>query len=184
MAHPRKELRQAVVALLVAADTDAGERVHTERVDPLKKTGLPAIAVYTLSEEVDQGASEVTSPRELTRIANLEIAGFVGGIDEASVADAMDDLAEQIEAAMDADPAIGGKAADSILLNTVAELQEGGRTDPLAGIIVLTYQVTYYTSPAAPANLDDLLRVDAQHELVGGVADTVPAEDLFDVRSP
>lgn len=183
MAHARKLLRAAAVTLLVSADTAAGTRVHATRVDPFKKNALPAIAVYILNEEVDLESSEGTAPRELKRIANMEIVGFVGGATEAEVADAMDDLAEEIEAAMDDDPYIGATAGESILKETDIEIQAGdGHSDPLIGIATLTYSVTYRTSPAAPADLDDFLRVEATHEIVGGVEDTVPAEDQFTVQ--
>ncbi|MGN6105198.1 MAG: hypothetical protein ACTHU0_08845, partial [Kofleriaceae bacterium] len=117
MAHPRKLIRHAVVAQLVGA-TAAGARVQATRVEPLRKGKLPTISVYTLHEPIDQDASAATNPRELTRTVKVEIAGWVAHSDALPVDDAMDDLAEQIEAAMDADPYLGGKAGDSILEET------------------------------------------------------------------
>jgi hypothetical protein len=85
---------------------------------------------------------------------------------------------------MDANIELEGKASDSILVDTTMEVrEEDGRSDPLIGIVTLTYSVTYRTSPAAPAALDDFETVDAVHQLEGGVVDTVPGEDLFNVEA-
>lgn len=180
MAHPRKLIRQAVVALLTGA-TAAGARVYGTRVDPLKKT-LPAISVYTLTEEIDQDATAGTAPRELVRNVQLEIVGFVAHTDAVSVDDAMDDLAEQIEAAMDVDPYLGVLAGDSMLLQTAMEVvEDNGRSDPLVGVVTLTYDVTFRTQPGAVTATDDFLRVGAKHRIVGAV-DDIAAQDAFVVQ--
>src|SRR5262245_53101640 len=120
MAHPRTLLRQAVIALLTNA-TSAGARVFDTQIDPYRKSKLPALSVFALNETIDPDSKE-TSPRELFRICSVEIVGFVRGTDEAAVATAMDDLSAQIEAAMDADPYIGGAAGDSVLESTEMEV--------------------------------------------------------------
>ncbi|HET9063672.1 MAG TPA: hypothetical protein VFO62_10325 [Candidatus Binatia bacterium] len=180
MAHPRKLIRHAVVALLTNA-TAAGARVKDTRVEPHRKGALPAIAVYTLREPVNQDVSG-GAPLELTRDVKVEIAGFVGVRDPDTVADELDDLAEQIEAAMDNDRYLGGLAADSILESTEMQVrEEDGASDPLIGIITLTYSVTYQTSPAVPDDLEDFLRVGAEHRIVGAVAANA-ANDAFTVQ--
>lgn len=183
MAHQRKLIRQAVVALLISANTAAGARVLGTRFDPHKKSQLPAISVYSLNEETDQDLSAQSAPRELTRKLQLEIAGFVAHSDAVPVDDAMDNLAEQIEAAMDANRYLTDTAADSILDGCVMEVvEDDGRSDPIIGVVALTYLVTYRTSPAAPTGLGDFVTVDAKYQLEGGVEDTVPAEDTFTVQ--
>lgn len=186
MAHPRKLIRLAVVAQLVAAGTAAAERVYPDRVDPHKKGNTPAICVYTLTEPVDAGSGE-TRPRQLKRELQLEIAGYVTGVDEEQVVDALDDLAEQIEAAIDGNLTLGGTANDTVLDGTVIGVHaENGRSDPLVGIIVLTYAVTYRTDSFAPAvELDEFLRVKATHKFVGTEAegeDANAAVDKFTVQ--
>lgn len=180
MAHPRKLIRQAVVALLTDA-TDAGARVKGTRVEPQKKSQHPALSVYTLSEQVDQDSTE-TAPRELKRDVKVEIAGWVIHTDALPVDDAMDDLAEQIEAAMDGDRYLNGTAGESVLVGTEMQVLEAdGHSDPLVGIVTLTYSVTYRTSPAAPAGLDDFLSVDAKHRIVGAV-EANQVDDQFVVQ--
>lgn len=178
MAHPRKVIRHAVVDLLTAASTAAGARVFATRVEPIKRTALPTISVYTLGEPVRPGADQ-TAPRELTRDVKVEIAGWVAHSDSLSVDDAMDDLAEQIEAAMDADPYLGGAAGDSVLESTEIEVRDDG--ERLIGIVALTYSVTYRTSPEAPADLDDFLRAGVTHQIVGAEANNT-ASDLVTVQ--
>lgn len=238
MAHQRQLIRNAVAAMLVAGSTAAGARVTTTRVEPHKKTELPAISVYSLSEEV----KEWEAPRELTRELKLEIAGWVAHSDTYPADQAMDDLAAQIEAVMNADwyltaffgvtgvntsldtltiPSHGlstgaaptavqssgtipgglvaateywvivvdantiqlasslqnaldgtaiditssgsgtiklavSTAADSILESTEQQVVESdGRSEPLVGIVTLTYAVTYRTIPAPPLGLPD-----------------------------
>lgn len=182
MAHPRTELRQAVIALLVNANTAAGARVEDTRVDPIGNAKLPLITVYTLSEPVDVAASAQAAPRELKRDVQIEIAGFVAHSDAVPVATAMDNLAAQIEAAMDADPYLSGKAGDSMLEDTELEVRaENGRSDPLIGIVTLTYSATYRTQPGAVTATDDLLRVKATHKIVDAV-DENAANDEFVVQ--
>lgn len=184
MAHQRKLIRHAVVDLLIAANTAAGARVLATRIDPIRKTGLPALSVYTLREDVDPD-SNTTAPVELKRYTSLEVSGWVAHSDDIPVDDAMDNLAEAIENAMSNDPTFGGAAEDSFLESTEMQVMaEDGRSDPLVGNVVLTYQVTYRTSPPVPGTLDDFLTVNATEKVTGGVADTPPAIDTFTVQEP
>lgn len=180
MAHPRKLVRQAVVALLLAANTAAGTRVRGTRVETHKKNGLPAIGVYTLNDTVAEDRS--TETEELHELT-LEVACWVAHTDQVPADDAMDDIAEQVEAAMKVDPYLGGKAGDLRLLQTEMEVvEDNGASDPLVGIVVLTYAVEYRSSLTFDGPLDDFETVNATHELVGGVPDTVPAIDTFTVE--
>lgn len=182
MAHPRKLIRHAVVALLIAANTAAGERVQGTRVEPHKRAQLPALSVYTLNDPVNEDTSSET---EEAHELELEIAGWVAHTDATPVDDAMDDLAEQVEAAMRADPALGGKAMDTRLVGTTMEIvEDDGRSNPLVGIVVLTYAVKYTADLTESSDdLDDFLRVEATHQIVGVIEDdTEPAEDEFTVQ--
>ena len=182
MAHPRKLIRHAVVAQLTNA-TAAGDRVQPTRVEPHRKRNLPAISVYTMHEPVDDASSK-TSPRELTREPRVEIAAWVVHSEALPVDDAMDDLAEQIEAAMDADRFIGGAAGGSVLEETVMQVvdeDENGRPiDPILGIVTLTYAVTYRTTPAT-GPLDEFRRANVTTQIPGVGADNA-VHDQFDLQ--
>jgi len=178
MAHQRKLIRHAAVALLKGGATAAGARVQGTRIEPHKKSQLPAISVYTLSETTDPTSAE-TAPVELTRELKLEIAGWVVHSDAYPVDDAMDDLAEQIETIMAADYWLANTCVAQLLESTEMQVvEDDGRSDPVVGIVTLTYSITYRTSEGDTAS-DAFVTVDAKHQIVGGVTDTVPAEDLF-----
>lgn len=181
MAHQGKLIEQGIVALLVAASTMAGARVHRDRVDPFKKGRIPAIAIYMPDEEVDVDTSTNTAPRELTRLADVELQLFVGGVDAEAVSDSMWDFQEEVEIAMEADPYLGGAAADSILKGSSREIVEtNGQSDPLVGVVTMIYAVTFRTS-TTPDELDDFLRVKAEHRIVGAVEENA-AHDEFVVQ--
>ena len=192
MAHQRTLIRQAAIATLIAANTAAGSRVEDSRIDAHKKGELPAITVFTLGdEEVDMDLSAQSAPRELTRKLELLIVGFVAHTDAVPAALAMDNLAAQIEAALDIDryisgalpPLTSGTAAESILASTSTDIREGdGRSDPLVGIVTLTYEVTYRTDAATTGTLVDLGAVDVKFPLPGASPDTPIAEDTFTVQ--
>jgi hypothetical protein len=185
MAHPRKLVRQAVVALLGNA-TDAGDRVKGTRVEPHKKSLLPAIGVYTLTDPVDE---DLSTNNEEAHVIELEVVIWVAHKDSYTADDAMDDVAEQVEAAMRATvysgSYLGGKASDIVFKGTVMEVvEDDGRSDPETGIAVLKYDVTYRASKAAPAPVDDFRTVAADQKIVGGVPDTAPVSDQFTVQEP
>lgn len=182
MAHQRKQIRDAVVARLANA-TGAGTRVSATRVDPHKRGELPALSVYTPSEQVDPDGA-LTAPRELTRDLQLEIVGWVAHSDALPADDAMDALALEIEAALDSDsyPPLGGLAGDLILTGTTMDVLGEERSDVLVGVLKLTYSVTYRTFVDTSVATDDLLRVGATTQVIGGVADTAPITDLVTVQ--
>lgn len=141
MSHPRELIRHAVVALLVAANTNAGTRVKATRVEPNKKSGLPAISVYTLNDPVDPEAS---SEMEEVHQLELEITLWVAHSEATPVDDAMDSLADQVKTAMLDDPYLGGLANDVQLRGSVMQVvEDDGRSDPLVGVNTLTYAVAY-----------------------------------------
>lgn len=161
MSHQRKEIRLAVQAALVAADTAAETRVYASRMIPFRRIDLPAIAVYTLEES---SVDNDSAPRELTRTLQLVIEAAVRATGT-QIDDELDDLAEEIERAMHADETFGGKCGDSVLASTEMDLAEDG--DRMIGILKLTYATTYYTYAPEDADvtLDDLETVETTYDL-------------------
>lgn len=134
MAHPRELIRQYVAALLVSAGTSAGARVYETRVEPHKKSGLPAISVYTLNDPIDE---ETSSEMEEVHKLPLEVVLW-------AAPDAVDTLEDQVKAAMRAAPYLGGLANDVTFGGSVMEVvEDDGRSDPLVAIDVLSYTVAY-----------------------------------------
>jgi hypothetical protein len=170
--HPRQAVIDSVIARLTGA-TVAGSRVEDTRVEPYVPGELPAISVYALREPV-RPESAGMAPRELTRDVKVEIVGQVAHTAALPVGKAMNAIALEIETAMDADQYLGGAAGDSILEDTEMEIRDEG--DPLVGVVVLTYSVTYRTSPAAPGDLDDFRRVGATTQIVGADEDNTVSD--------
>jgi hypothetical protein len=185
MAHPRKLIRQAVVTLLAGANTAAEDRVKGTRIEPHRKTRLPSIGVYTLTDQVDP---DVSSDMEDGHVVDVEVTAWVSHTDAVPVDDAMDDIAEQIEAAMLVDRYLAGKAGGAgarLTGTTMQVVEDDGRSDPIIGIVTLTYAVEYKADLVAAPPADDFLTVHATTQIVGGIEDdTVPAEDTATVQEP
>ncbi len=136
--HPRTRIRQYVVAKLKAAATDAAERVHSERVDPLQASDdweLPALNVFTR----DESASEwQRSPRVLRREVELAIDIVDAG---KAVEDRIDEIAKVVEALVSVDIRLGQNADDVILRTTETSFDGAGAKK--FGVARLVFAVTY-----------------------------------------
>jgi hypothetical protein len=165
MPHQRAVIGEKIREILIAAETDAGDRVYLNRFITTRNRELPAILVYPLSETIDP-ASGSTAPRELTRNLELAIDGLVWGETDADAK--MTELGDQIEAALHADPYLAGEAGDSLLVDVDLGVETVG--DRPVGRIAMTYAVTYRTAaPAAPEGLDDLETVHATTNVEGAL---------------
>lgn len=173
MAHPRKVIRQAVRDALIGA-TLAGANVFSSRGLPFAASQLPAISVYTLSDAGAEGNVR-TAPRMRRQTVRLAIDLAVSMPAGGAVDDALDDLAEQVEAIMDADPQLDGSASDSILESSeLGIIETGGR--PMGGA-QLIYLVEY-VQRVADGTLDDLDKVGVSTNLGNAVTPAEQAEDL------
>lgn len=178
MAHQRKLIRHAVVAQLLDR-TAAGARVVANQTEPWKNVQLPCIGIYTPEETVDEDKTQ--RPRELIRGLALTIVGWALHTDANPAVDALDDLAEQIENVIDADPYFGGTAGldGATLTGTETAFEDDERhADPLIGVIRLSYFVPYTTTPKV-ASLDDYLRTGVTTQIDGAAANNT-VSDLFD----
>jgi hypothetical protein len=178
MAHQRQLIREAVRAQLLGK-TAAAARVHETRMVPWRQVELPALSVYALSERIDAD-SQKTAPRELTRTLKLRVVGVVRFKD--NIDDALDELALQVERALDADPNFGGTAFDSILSDVELGVdEESGK--PL-GVLEMTYTVTYHTDAPAAADvapLADFATAGITTDLSGTTAPGNQAQDVVAV---
>lgn len=177
MAHHRQVIREAIKAALLNK-TAAGARVYETRMAPWRPQELPALSVYWTTEPVEP-ESKATAPRELTRKVSMVVEGVVQLLAGGNVDDALDDLAKEIEKAMDADPYLGGSAADSILTSSDAGTMVVGN-QPM-GAVQLTYEVTYRTQAPDPADvtLDDLNKADVRFSLSGRQPASIQANDVL-----
>ena len=175
MPHPRQQIREAVVAALTGA-TAAGSRVYPTRWIANRRSEMPVISVSITDEPVDDNGD--SAPREYFRRPSILVEAFVGEVAGTDVDDTVDDLATEIETAMDVDRFFGGVLSDSRLETTTINVDTEG--DRLTGRLAITYAGLYFTYPdaAQSASLDEFETVQAEHDL-GADA---PATDLFDVK--
>jgi hypothetical protein len=166
--HERKAIRDAVVAQL-SGQTAAGARVFASRQSSVKKVELPAICVYTDSEEVDEESAD-SSPRWLKRKLLLAVevwAGAASGVD-----DVLDALALEVETAMDSDDSLGGTAFWSWPASTEVGLTEIGNQP--VGCCRMLYTVVYKTdlrTETRDGAFDDLKTVDTTYDVAAGEQD-------------
>lgn len=170
MAHPRQEIRHAVAAQLTGK-TAAGGRVFRTRKVPYQGVELPALAVYTLEESVEDDGD--SAPRELQRSIQLAVEGVVEGTED--VDDALDALALEVETALHADDTFGGKASDSMLSSTELDVFEDG--ERTVGLVRLVYAVTYYSTAPEAVALPDFTTADIRHNLSNAVHPDNEARD-------
>jgi len=177
MAHQRKLIRNATVAQLLAAGTAAGSRIESTRMIPHRRYEGTALGVYTPEETVENTETR-TAPRELYRMATLVIEGVVAASSGAEAADALDDLAEQVEAALDADDTLGRTCEESLLQSTDLEVAEDGQKT--VGLLRLTYSAFYHQfAPTAVSAPDAFLTANVKTNLGGVVAPADQAEDTI-----
>lgn len=177
MAHERQNLRAAIVAQIKGPAnnrTTAGARVYPSRMHPLRSADLPAILIYIESETVSEG-SAVTSPRELKRMAEVKVEGWVMTPPGVATDDALDALALQIETAMDIDLNLDGNAFDSQLQSTEIGIKIEG--DQSMGAVALTYAVTYHSDIRVTLPVDNFEEANTQISLGGTQATADRAND-------
>lgn len=169
--HERQAIREAVVAQLLG-ETAAEDRVYKSRLTPVRAGALPAISVYTDDETIDPESAN-SAPRELLRTVTVAIEAVAK--DRENVDDALDDLALEIETAMDADVNLGGTAFDCVLSRIEVGLKAEG--DKPHGCIRLEYSVTYHSDLRVSAPPDEFDTADVRFSLSGEQATADQAHD-------
>lgn len=178
--HQRRLIREAAMAQL-AGRTMAGARVLSHPTEPWKRGALPVIGVYTDDEQIED-QSKTNRPRETWRDLDVVIVLWVAHTQANPAVDALDDGAEQIEAAMALDPYLSGTVGltGAVLVSTEVAIldDEQQRADPLIGVVRLVYTAPYTFVPAATALANDYLRTGTTMEIEGTTGP--PVNDLFD----
>ncbi len=143
--HYRKRIREAVRALLTAADTLAGPNVFTSRARPvleILQRREVVLSVYTADEESQRSEDG----HLLVRTLEISVEGIAGGGEELD--DVLDDLAGQVEAAVDADPTLGALLHDDMeLTSTTTEITARGNMQ--IGAFRMTFACQYVTERIA-----------------------------------
>ena len=136
MAHKRKQIRDRVETVLTGLTT-TGANVYTSRDYPFNNALLPGLLIFTIEEESEPGGSGAID-RNLT----LAVEGHVKAIGGA-IADTLDLIAEEVEAAIDADRSLNGLAVYCHIASTEIEFDAEG--DKPVGIIIMKFAINYRT---------------------------------------
>lgn len=143
MSHVRQQIRDAVVTRLTGLLTTAA-RVKAARLFPYSDAELPALAIYTTSEEIDHDSD--TMGGKLTRTVELTVEGRVKTA--ATPENTLDTIAAEVEAAIETDPTLTNLVEDMFLDTTNIEIDAG--TETPVGVITLTFSVIYRTAATDP----------------------------------
>lgn len=139
--HSRILIRRAIKDLLVAGGTDAGSSVFSGRVDPVFEADLPAILIYSTEEALTR--EDLVTVGLRPRTVQVVIKGVVkanAGAEE-GFQDLLDNLAEQIESIIDANPLLN-QTAENVWFDRT-DFSLSGEGENLLGIVNLTYSISY-----------------------------------------
>ncbi len=141
-AHQRKLIRQAVVSVLKSGVPAVSNRVFPQRKIPLEESKLPAILVYTTSENVEK-LDNINYKRTL----KLSIEIINDGDDEITVAESLDDLAQSVELTVLDNEFFNDTIHMSILTSSEEAFEDQGKN--IVGAVRLQYDLIYYTESVA-----------------------------------
>lgn len=136
MSTPRRHQIREALRIMLEGQTDAGDKVYSNRVSSFWRGELPCVSIYMRDEEA--------TPREMAaksyiRKGNISIEIHAEAKEDLDLK--LDQIADQVETVIQADPSLGGNVLGSILTGTEIELSEQATT-PI-GVLVLSYQITY-----------------------------------------
>lgn len=144
--HARRAIMNAAATALNPLSI-TGSRVHPGRTRPIAANGEPYLLVYARQEQA-AGATMKGAGRKLLRRLNLVVEGVDTGATDTD--ELLDQIAEQVEAALAADSTLGGTCKDLELAQTeiVPTTDDAERR---IVVIRLTFAVVYMTVDTDPA---------------------------------
>ena len=135
MAHKRKDIRNAIVAML-SNHTSAGTNVYPSRVLALWTDDLPAILVYSKEEAASRtNNASSQSLRNTTFTIQVHVAVTT------DLESALDDICNEVETILSGDPELQSTALDCFIASTSIDLSVEGETP--TGVATLTYNIRY-----------------------------------------
>lgn len=138
MSSTPKAIRQALVALLIAAGTDAGSRVYSSRYYP-DAGPFPSLAVWAKNGRHLEYTDAAT--RQEQRDLELVIEAVVVANENAD--DDLDDLVRQVVLAVHADPLLGATLQQFVQEDIAIEPGEAG-VDPKVLKAFIAYRAEYH----------------------------------------
>jgi len=163
--HGRKAIREAFRQRLIGR-TAAEDRVFASRLAPIRVGMLedegPALLIYVRGETIDPADYSITGEDGVAR-RRLEVTIEGVAIGSQTVDDVLDDLANEIEAALEDWDIPGYEAADPRLVESEIDVSEAFERP--VGSCALTYVLNYYTPFRVrdPGTTPDDLFAEIQH---------------------
>jgi len=139
--HIRQQIRERVGTTLTGLTT-TGSNVFQSRVYNLENAKLPAIIIYTKSE--DSELLEMGSTRTLQRNLSLVVEAYVKA--NTNFDDTIDTIAKEVEAAMGADVTHNSLARDTFLDST--EINYNAEGEQPVAVMTMVYNINYLTTEA------------------------------------
>jgi len=137
--HIRQQIRERVGTTLTGLTT-TGSNVYQSRVYNLENSDLPALIIYTRSEDTE--LLEMGSTRTLERNLSLVVEAYVKA--NSNYDDTIDTIAKEIESAMGADVTHNNLARDSFLDST--EINYNGEGEQPIAVMTMVYNINYQTT--------------------------------------
>ena len=137
MAHQRKRIRDQVETTLTGLVT-TGSNVFVSRVYPFEAADLPGLIIYTPEEESEPASMGGDTERHLSLVVEGHVKATTGTID-----DSADTIAEEVEAAIDADRTLNGTALFIYLEST--EIEFNAESEKPVAVIKMTFNIEYHT---------------------------------------
>ncbi len=141
--HVRKQIRNAVKGALQGLAT-TGDRVFVSRAYPIDRAKLPGLLLYSPSEDSGREDSPTDSMRDLT----IQVHG-ISAISE-NLEDELDDIALEVEKAIDGLGEIGGLAKIYHGIQGTVSTIEGDDAEKPHGAIAIEFLYTYRTVAGSP----------------------------------
>ena len=141
--HVRQQIRERIGTTLTGLTT-TGSNVFESRVYPLEDSKLPALIIYTKSEE--SMPIEIGSNRTMERSLTVNIEGYVKA--NSNFDDTVDTICKEVETAMATDITLNGLAKDSFLETTEIEFNAEGEK-PVC-FVTMSFKVDYYVLESSP----------------------------------
>lgn len=142
MSHVRQQIRIAIEARLTGLAT-TGARVHLSRIYTV--ADVPALLIYASDEESELDTSG--RPAKLRRFLDIQIQGLAGTADS-SLDDTLDEIAKEVEVAVNSDTTFGGQVQRARLTQTEFSLVGDGEKQ--FGSVRLNYRMQYRTAENDP----------------------------------
>jgi hypothetical protein len=151
MAHARKQIRDAVVALLDDLST-TGTRCFASRVYSLQESELPSISVFAVDAQNDELVTKITmgTPPRFHRVCPLVIEGHA--LVDDNIDDTLDQISLEVEVAMSQTLVVGSRTLSAQLQSTSKDLI--GDHESQIGILRMVYTIPYVTAENTPDILE------------------------------